>query len=236
MLLRAERREPAAPGPALALSPGREPNLMSLQVTWEAGYRSFIIARHADMGTETSEITALLARISGGDRAAEDLLLPQVYVELHRIARRQLGDERAGHTLQATALVHEAYLRLCKNQNIEWKDRMHFYRVAAKLMRRILIDYARQRNATKRGSGAHKESFDEALLISDDRLGLVLEIDDLLNRLAQWAPRLAQVVEMRFFGGLSEQEIAAALNESVRTVKRDWAKARAWLHDQIKPS
>ena len=195
-----------------------------------------IIATHIHMEPQQGEVTELLARISKGDRSAEESLLPRVYLELHRLARAQLRGERPGHTLQATALVHEAYLRLCQPNRCDWQDRMHFYRVAAKLMRRILIDYARQRNAGKRGAGAHRQSLDEALLVSEDRLALVVEIDDLLSRLVELEPRLAQVVEMRFFGGLTEEEIAASLNVSERTVKRDWLKARAWLHEQLAKS
>lgn len=195
-----------------------------------------IIARHIGMDSQKGDVTELLARISKGDRSAEEALLPRVYVELHRLARAQLRGERPGHTLQATALVHEAYLKLCQTNSTDWQDRMHFYRVAAKLMRRILIDYARQRNAHKRGSGAHKQSLDEALLVSEDRLAQVVEIDELLDRLAELDPRLAQVVEMRFFGGLTEEEIGLALNVSERTVKRDWLKARAWLHEQLSQS
>lgn len=180
------------------------------------------------------DVTELLARISAGDRSAEEALLPQVYVELHRLARAQLRSERPGHTLQATALVHEAYLSICGKKDMSWQDRAHFFRVAAKVMRRILTDYARQRNAQRR-SGKHRSvPLDEALLASDDQFSLAIQIDDLLNKLASLAPRLEQVVEMRFFGGLTEAEIARILGTSERTIKRDWNRARAWLHQQWK--
>ncbi len=191
-----------------------------------------IIGLNSSMNSK-GELTKLLCRLSAGDRSAEEALLPQVYLELHRLAAAHLRSERSGHTLQATALVHEAYLRLCDSSAIDWQDRVHFFRVASKLMRRILIDYARQRNALKRGAGKDVLPLDESLLVTDDQLGLALEIDDLLQRLAAKSPRLVQVIEMRFFGGLTEAEIAAALQISEKTVKRDWLKARAWLHEEL---
>ena len=179
------------------------------------------------------EVTELLCRLSAGDRSAEEDLLPRVYLELRRLASAQLRSERPGHTLQATALVHEAYLRLCGSSGTDWQDRAHFFRVAAKLMRRILIDYARLRKALKRGAGMEARPLEEGFLVSDDNLGLVLEIDELLQKLAARAPRLVQIIEMRFFAGLTEVEIAATLGISERTVKRDWLKARAWLHGEL---
>jgi len=182
------------------------------------------------------EVTELLCRLSAGDRSAEDALLPRIYVELHRLAISQLRSERPGHTLQATALVHEAYLRLCTSSRIDWQDRAHFFRVAARLMRRILIDYARQRKAIKRGDDINLLPLDENLLISEDRLALVLEIDNLLQILDKQAPRWVQIIEMRFFAGLTEAEIAAVLDVSEKTVRRDWLKARAWLHKELRQS
>lgn len=185
------------------------------------------------MDSVQGEVTQLLARLSAGDRSAEQALLPCVYAELHRIAKAHLRSERPGHTLQATALVHEVYLRLCGAEGVDWKDRAHFYRICARLIRRILTDYARQRNAVKRNAGRLTEHLDDAISIAENQLSLVVEIDELLEKLAQEEPRLSQVVEMRFFAGLSEVEIGLALGVSERTVKRYWLRARAWLHEKL---
>lgn len=184
------------------------------------------------MSASKGEITILLDRLAEGDRSAEESLLPRVYLELHRLATARMRSERDGHTLQATALVNEVYLRLCR-ADAALSDRVHFFRVAARLMRRVLVDYARQHNAGKRDSGQAAISLDDAIVISEDQSYAALEIDDILNRLAEVSPRQAQVVEMRFFAGLTEEEIAQALKVSVRTVKRDWLMARAWLHQQL---
>ena len=197
---------------------------------------SSAIIPHGSGMTPAGEITRLLTRISSGDKSAEEDLLPRVYLELHRLALAQLRSERPGHTLQATALVHEAYLRLCRPASVGWNDRIHFFRVAARLMRRVLIDYARQRNAVRRGSGNVRVCLDEGLVVSDSQLFLALEIDQVLQELSQKSPRMAQVVEMKFFGGLNDDEIAAALDLSEKTVQRDWLKARAWLHQQLSKS
>jgi RNA polymerase sigma factor (TIGR02999 family) len=185
------------------------------------------------MEPSRGEVTLLLDRLATGDPSAEDALMERVYVELHRLATGRLKSERGGHTLQATALVHEAYLRLCQADQIAWRDRAHFFRVAARIMRRILVDYARQRSAIKRNEGAQAVSLDEAITVSAEQSGHAIDVDDLLERLALRSTRQAQVVEMRFFGGLSEKEIAAALDVDVKTIGRDWAKARAWLHSQL---
>jgi RNA polymerase sigma-70 factor (ECF subfamily) len=185
------------------------------------------------METGKGEVTQLLARLAAGDRSAEEALLPRVYAELHRIAKAHLRSERPGHTLQATALVHEVYIKLCGAAAVDWKDRAHFYRISARMMRRILTDYARQRNTVKRNSGRYPERLDDVILISDENLSLVIEIDELLEKLAESDSRLAQVVEMRFFAGLSEAEIGSALGVSERTVKRYWLRARAWLHEKL---
>jgi RNA polymerase sigma factor (TIGR02999 family) len=187
------------------------------------------------MDEKKGEVTVLLDRLMAGDNAAEAALMERVYVELHRIAMARLKSERGGHTLQATALVHEAYLRLCRVEGVEWQNRSHFYRVAAGIMRRILVDYARHRTAQKRGDGSVAVSFDEAIVVSTDQSQHAIEVDDLLRRLARLSPRQAQVVEMRFFGGLTEKEIAVGLGVDVKTIGRDWAKARAWLHGQLDP-
>lgn len=184
---------------------------------------------------DEGEVTRLLARLSAGDREAEEALYLLVHCELHRIASAQLSAERPGHTLQPTALVNEAYLRLCGRSEVDWQNRMHFFRVAAKLMRRILVDYARQRRSQKRGCGLAPVELEEYQYAVDsrDQLSLALAIDELLETLGKESPRLVQVVEMRFYAQLSEAEIAAALGVSERTVKRDWFRARAWLHSRM---
>jgi RNA polymerase sigma-70 factor (ECF subfamily) len=194
---------------------------------------SAILASHFDMQEEKGDVTLLLERLSAGDHSAEDLLMPRVYAELHRLAALSLRSERPGHTLQATALVHEAYMVLC-GQTIDWRDRMHFFRLSAKLMRRILIDYARKRGAVKRGDGRRQVELSDGVLVSEDHLATALEVDDLLNQLSKVSQRQAQVVEMKFFAGLGETEIASILNVHPRTVKRDWFMARAWLHQHLR--
>jgi RNA polymerase sigma factor (TIGR02999 family) len=179
------------------------------------------------------EITALLERVSAGDKSAESELLPRVYGELRRMAGGYLRRERSDHTLQATALVHEAYLKLTGQTHIHWNGRAHFFAVAAQLMRRILVDHARQFRAAKRGAGAAKLELDAALMVGESQHNLIADLDEALERLAKFAPRQAQVVEMRFFGGMTEDEIALRLEVSPRTVKRDWTLARAWLHGEM---
>lgn len=159
--------------------------------------------------------------------------MPQVYRELRKIAVGHLQKERANHTLQATALVHEAYLRLTGHQQVDWKSRTHFFAVAARLMRRILVDYARQRDAAKRGGGAVLLQLDEKLTLADDQFELITGIDAALERLERLNRRQAKVVELRFFSGLSEEEIAEVLGVSSRTIKRDWTVARAWLYGEL---
>jgi RNA polymerase sigma-70 factor (ECF subfamily) len=180
-----------------------------------------------------SEMTELLHRLARGDREAEQELIPQVYCELRKIAARHLQRERPGHTLQATALVHEAYMRLTDQREIEWQDRTHFFAVAAQVMRRILVDHARQRKAGKRGGGAVQVPFTEELSLADDQCDLIEGIDAALERLERLSPRQARVVELRFFSGLTEEEIAEVLGVSSRTVKRDWTIARAWLYGEL---
>jgi RNA polymerase sigma factor (TIGR02999 family) len=185
------------------------------------------------MGSDKGEVTLLLHRLSEGDRSAEEALVPRVYVELHRLALRRLGAERPGHTLQATALVNEAYMRLFQNCRIDWQDRIHFFCVAATVMRSILVTYARQHDAEKRKLDPFPFPLDEAISISGDQSLTALIVDELLCKLAEFSPRQAQIVEMRFFAGLSEAEIASVLKKSVRTIRRDWLMARAWLHQQL---
>lgn len=180
------------------------------------------------------DVTALLHDLRG-DANAVDALMPVVYEELRGIARRQLRHERPGHTLSTTALVHEAYVRLVDQTRVEWQDRAHFFAVAARAMRRILVDHARRRTAQKRGGNQQPIPLDEAQLAMDAQADLLLSLDEALDRLAAFSERLAQVVELRFFGGMTEEETAEALGLSARTVRRDWVKAKAWLFKELYP-
>ncbi len=179
------------------------------------------------------DVTVLLERLSSGDRSAEEELMPRVYLELHRIASARLRAERSSHTLQATALVNEAYIRLCGAENIVWQNRLHFFKMAARLMRRILVDHARKKNAVKNNHGIPPVPLDDVIAVSDDGSIMALEIDRLLEKLAEIAPRQAQVVELKFFAGLTEEEIAASMGVDQRSVRRDWFMARAWLFNQL---
>jgi RNA polymerase sigma factor (TIGR02999 family) len=176
-----------------------------------------------------AQITRLLIDWRGGDQAALEQLIPLVHDELRRLARRHMAHERAGHTLQATALVNEAYVRLIDIKQVNWQDRAHFFAMSSRLMRRILVDFARSKGYQKRGGGAQKVSFDEALVVSQEPGQNLVALDDALNALAAFDTRKTQVVEMRFFGGLSVEETAEALKISVDTVMRDWKFAKAWL-------
>jgi RNA polymerase sigma factor (TIGR02999 family) len=182
------------------------------------------------------KVTELLLELSGGNRAVVDELVPFLYRDLKRIAAAQLRNERPGHTLQVTALVHEAYLKLVDQSQVHWQNRAHFFGVAAQVMRRILLDYAKGRARGKRGGDLRRTSLDEALTVSYDRAYELVEIDEALQRLEALDQRQAKVVEMRFFGGLSVEETAEALGVSEPTVKREWAMARAWLHREISPA
>jgi RNA polymerase sigma-70 factor, ECF subfamily len=184
------------------------------------------------MGTVPGDITRLLAEIRQGNREAETRLAELVYDELHRLAKYRMYGERADHTLQPTVLVSEAFVRLVRSDSTEWTSRNHFFAVAATMMRRILIDHARQVRAQKRGGGA-KISLDTAIAVTDENLVELLALDEALTRLAVLDARQCRIVELRFFSGLSEDEIAEVLEISVRTVKREWKTARAWLHNQI---
>jgi RNA polymerase sigma factor (TIGR02999 family) len=179
-------------------------------------------------GPDSDDITDLLLLLREGDLAALDRLMPLVYDQLHRIAHRYLQGERPGHTLGTTGLVHETYLKLVDQTRVRWRDRSHFYRVASWAMRRILVDYARRHRALRRGGGLERALLtdDVALASREDRL---LALDEALERLAEASPRLCQVVECRYFGCLTEEETAEALGTSLRTVQRDWVKARGWL-------
>jgi RNA polymerase sigma factor (TIGR02999 family) len=179
------------------------------------------------------EITRLLLAWGEGDESALAALTPLVYSELRRRARRYMSGERAGHTLQTTALVNEAYLRLVGSRNVRWQNRAHFFAVSAELMRRILVDFARSRGYQKRGGGARHVELDEAAVVADDRGAEMVALDEALKALAELDARQARVVELRYFGGLSDAEIAEVLKVSVGTVRRDWTLARAWLNLEL---
>jgi RNA polymerase sigma factor (TIGR02999 family) len=177
----------------------------------------------------SQDVTRLLARWKDGDEAALQQLLPIVHDELRRLARRQMAGERPGHTLQPTALVNEAYLRLVNLKQMQWQNRAHFFAMAARLMRRILVDFARSRGYQKRGGGATRVSFTQALEVAESQPTDVVALDAALEALAHVDERKSRVVELRFFGGLSVDETAEALNVSRETVKRDWTFAKMWL-------
>ncbi|MGH9845935.1 MAG: sigma-70 family RNA polymerase sigma factor [Blastocatellia bacterium] len=184
--------------------------------------------------TESSQqITHLLLAWGNGDEAALERLMPLVYDELRKVAARHLRRQRPDHTLQTTALVNEAYLKLIDSSQVKWQNRAHFFAVSAQLMRRILVDFARSRQNLKRGGGARQVSLDEAMVVSPERGADLLALDDALTELAALNPRQAQVVELRYFGGLSEEEAAEALKVSLRTVQRDWNLARLWLYREL---
>jgi RNA polymerase sigma factor (TIGR02999 family) len=184
-------------------------------------------------GRAARDITQLLRRWQEGDQQASEELLPLVYGELRRIARRHLRGERDGHTLEATALVHEVYLRLAGGTELRWNDRVHFYAVAAQMMRRVLVDHARGRGAAKRGGSLVRVSLDEAREPAVESGPDVVALDDALRSLEALDPRKSRIVELRFFGGLTLEETAAVLAVSVPTVVKETRLARAWLHSQI---
>jgi RNA polymerase sigma factor (TIGR02999 family) len=179
------------------------------------------------------DITQLLLAWSHGEQAALDQLIPLVQDELHRLAKRFMSRERPGHTLQTTALVNEAYLRLVDSRRVKWQNRAHFFAVSAQLMRRILVDFARSRKNLKRGGATVQVTLDEALVGSLEGSEDLVALDDALNALASLSQRQSQVVELRFFGGLSVNEMAEVLKVSEGTVRRDWSLARAWLHREL---
>jgi RNA polymerase sigma factor (TIGR02999 family) len=181
------------------------------------------------MESSAPSVSQLLQRWNEGDQGALDQLTPLVYDELRRMARRYMKQQPAGHTLQTTALIHEAYLRLVGQQEKQWENRAHFFAVAAQAMRHILVDYARARKMAKRGGGAYQVSLDEALVIGPEGGDDLVALNDALDALAKLDRRQSQVVELRFFGGLTEEEISEVLNVSTRTVRSDWRLARSWL-------
>lgn len=181
----------------------------------------------------SKEVTALLKAWSDGDRAALDRLAAKVYQDLHRIARRYMKNERAGNTLQTTAVVNEVYLRLVDVKNVDWQHRAQFFAISAQMMRRILVDAARSRGSQKRGGGAAKVNLDEASVVSPEPNKALVALDDALQAFSKIAPRQAKIVELRYFGGLSEEETAEVLRISTRSVRRDWHFARAWLMREL---
>ncbi|HEX8369032.1 MAG TPA: sigma-70 family RNA polymerase sigma factor [Pyrinomonadaceae bacterium] len=184
--------------------------------------------------TGKSDVTQLLNKAQSGDKESLDQLLPLIYDELRRVAANQLRAERENHTLQATALVHEAYLRLLEQHEVDWQNRTHFFSIAAEMMRRILVNYAVQRNAKKRGDGITRISLDDAISFSNGEAELdLVSLDASLKRLAEFDAVAARIVELRFFGGLTIEEVAEVMNISESTVKREWKTAKAWLKTQL---
>ena len=184
--------------------------------------------------TAHGDITELLQRHRGGDRSAFDALVPMIYDRLRRIARRQLARAWSLETLTPTSIVHEAYVQLSDEKRVDWQSRSHFFGISARVMRQIVVDYARRRNALKRGAARAKVSVDAVDLPVENRLELVLAVDEVLAMLESFNPRLARVVECRFFAGMTEEETADALQIPLRTVQREWTRARAWLVKELR--
>jgi RNA polymerase sigma factor (TIGR02999 family) len=179
------------------------------------------------------DVTQLLVAWSNGDADARDELMKVVYQELHRMAHHYMKRESPGHTLQTSALVNEAFLRMVDQKNVQWQNRAHFFGIAAQMMRRILVDYARQRRYAKRGGGQQAMSLDDALIVSEERSAEVIGLHEALETLVEFDPRKSQIVELRFFGRLSIEETAEVLKVSPGTVMRDWTLAKAWLHREL---
>ena len=187
----------------------------------------------SDEKPQTHELTQLLVDWSNGDRAALDRLMPMIDEELRRLAHRYMRHERADHTLQTTALVNEAFLRLVNRKNLQWQNRAHFFGIAAQLMRTILVDHARGHASAKRGGGARKLELDEALVVSQQKAAEVIALDEALKQLALLDPRQSRIVELRVFGGLTVEEAAEVLHVSPVTIKREWSTAKAWLYRKL---
>ena len=185
------------------------------------------------MGADKGEVTLLLNAMRGGDPAAGERLLPLIYNELHRLAASYMRRERAGHTLQPTALINETYLRLTGDR-VDWQNREHFIGVAANIMRRVLVDHARAHKAGRRGGNLQRVELEEGVAVSEERSGEMLALHDALDELEKVSPRQAKIVEMRYFGGLSVEQIAAVLQMSPRSVEREWAAARVWLFARVR--
>lgn len=183
----------------------------------------------------TPSVTQLLQAWRAGDKTALDQLLPLVQSELHRLAKRIMSRERQGHTWQTTELVNEAYLRLVNQQQVEWHDRAHFFAVASQVMRHLLVDHARERQQVKHGGGTQHLSLDEVAVIAPDRSAELLALDDALNQLAAFDKQKSRIVELRYFGGLTVEEVAEVLGIASITVKREWARAKLWLYKELQP-
>ncbi len=181
------------------------------------------------------DVTQLLIAWTNGDQAARDQLMSVVYEELHRLARRYMRKESPGHTLQTSALVNEAFLRLIDQRNVHWQNRAHFFGIAAQMMRRILVDHARNRSSGKRGGGERPLSLDDGLIVSEERSAEVVAVHEALEQLAKFDARKSQIVELRFFGGFTIDETAEVLGVSPGTVMADWTMAKAWLRREISP-
>ncbi|HZP22312.1 MAG TPA: sigma-70 family RNA polymerase sigma factor [Terriglobales bacterium] len=193
------------------------------------------MAEETRTSPDRQDVTRLLRQWRGGDREALDLLMPIVYDELRRLAKRCLYAERPGHTLRATALVHEAYLRLM-DADIGWQDRAHFYAVAARVLRRVLVEYARSHTRQKRGGGEELVPLDEAVLVGPQAASIVLDLDEALQKLAAFDARKSEIIQLLFFGGMTYEETAAALDISPATVHRELKLAKAWLHQELAES
>ncbi len=181
----------------------------------------------------TPSVTQLLQAWRAGDKTALDELLPLVQVELHGLAKRIMSRERQGHTWQTTELVNEAYLKLVNQQQVEWQDRAHFFAVASQVMRHLLVDHARERQQVKHGGGAQRLSLDDVALVAPDRSAELLALDDALSRLADFDKQKSRIVELRYFGGLTVEEVAEVLGIAAITVKREWARAKLWLYKEL---
>ena len=181
----------------------------------------------------SKNITELILAWGNGDKEAIDQLVPLIYEELHRLAARYMRREHPGHTLQTTALVNEAYCKLIDQKNVQWQNRAHFFGIAAQAMRRILVDHARSRLRLKRGGAVNKISLDESALIPQPEMKELISLDDALTRLGEFDPQKSRIVEMKFFGGLSMEEIAEVEKVSKSTIEREWRKAKAWLHHEV---
>lgn len=185
------------------------------------------------MAHDLAQTTLQVAQLAAGDRRTAHLLMPMVYAELRQLAQKYLESEFPGHTLQATGLVHEAFLKMVDQRQVSWRGQTHFFAIAAQAMRRVLVDHARTKGRHKRGGGLKRLEFDEHLVVSRDCDEHVLLIDEALGKLAELDPRQATIVELRFFGGMEMDEVAEALDVSKRTVEADWTMARAWLRREL---
>ena len=183
--------------------------------------------------TAPADVTRLLQAYRKDNKSVLDELFPVVYAELRKITQNQLNNERGDHTLQPTALVHEAYLRLVKQHSVEWRNRAHFFGLAAEMMRRILVNHAVERKAQKRGGGETRIALDEVMAFTEEREIDLVSIDEALNDLSEFSPRQAKIVELKFFGGLTNEEAAEIIGVSVETIKRDWRVAKSWLYNRL---